>query len=112
MEKTKLIAASLSIFDGNNQINDSEMNKLWNKLVQEGADGIFIGGSVGECFLLKDSERIHMFEEAARFVRSVERPLDIYAHVGALSTDEAIEMARAAKSAGIKHIASTPPPNI
>ena len=50
-----------------------------------------------------------MFEEAARFVRSVERPLDIYAHVGALSTDEAIEMARAAKSAGIKHIASTPP---
>ena len=38
MEKTKLIAASLSIFDGNNQINDSEMNKLWNKLVQEGAD--------------------------------------------------------------------------
>ena len=61
-------------------------------------------------FLLKDSERIHMFEEAAQIccVR-LNRPLDIYAHVGALSTDEAIEMARAAKSAGIKHIASTPP---
>ena len=50
-----------------------------------------------------------MFEEASRFAASTNRPLDIYAHVGALSTDEAIEMARAAKSAGIKHIASTPP---
>ena len=109
MEKTKLIAASLSIFDNNNQVNDSEMLNLWNKLVEEGADGIFIGGSVGECFLLKNSERIHMFEEASRFAASTNRPLDIYAHVGALSTDEAIEMARAAKSAGIKHIASTPP---
>ena len=84
------------------------MLNLWNKLVEEGADGIFIGGSVGECFLLKNSERIHMFEEASRFAASTNRPLDIYAHVGALSTDEAIEMARAAKS-GIKHIASTPP---
>lgn len=109
MEKTKLIAASLSIFDNNNQVNDSEMLNLWNKLVEEGADGIFIGGSVGECFLLKNSERIHMFEETSRFAASTNRPLDIYAHVGALSTDEAIEMARAAKSAGIKHIASTPP---
>ena len=109
MENTKLIAASLSIFDNNNQVNDSEMLNLWNKLVEEGADGIFIGGSVGECFLLKNSERIHMFEEASRFAASTNRPLDIYAHVGALSTDEAIEMARAAKSAGIKHIASTLP---
>ena len=109
MEKTKLIAASLSIFDNNNQVNDSEMFNLWNKLIEEGADGIFIGGSVGECFLLKNSERIHMFEEASRFATSTNRPLDIYAHVGALSTDEAIEMAHAAKSAGIKHIASTPP---
>ena len=67
MEKTKLIAASLSIFDNNNQVNDSEMLNLWNKLVEEGADGIFIGGSVGECFLLKNSERIHMFEEASSF---------------------------------------------
>lgn len=107
--QTKLIAASLSIYDENNHINDEATLNLWNKLVREGADGIFIGGSVGECFLLDDSERIHIFEEAARFVRSVDRPLDIYAHVGSLSTDGAIEMARAAKAAGITHIASTPP---
>ena len=98
--QTKLIAASLSIYDENNHINDEATLNLWNKLVREGADGIFIGGSVGECFLLDDSERIHIFEEAARFVRSVDRPLDIYAHVGSLSTDGAIEMARAAKAAG------------
>ena len=109
IEKTKMIAASLSIFDDNNQINDGEMVRLWNKLVAEGADGIFIGGSVGECFLLKDSERVHMFEQAARFAATAPRPLELYAHVGALSTEEAIEMARAAKSAGYFHIASTPP---
>ena len=77
MEKTKLIAASLSIFDNNNQVNDSEMLNLWNKLVEEGADGIFIGGSVGECFLLKNSEHNHMFEEDSRFAAYTNRTLDI-----------------------------------
>lgn len=109
MNNLEFIVASLSIFDQENRINDQETHKLWRKITNEGADGIFVGGSVGECFLMKEEERIHLFEEAARFAASMERPLKIYAHVGAVSTEEAIEMAQAAKAAGIRYIASTPP---
>ena len=101
----EMIAASVTIFDENNQINDMEMQKLWKKNIKEGADGFFIGGSVGECFLLSTEERIHMFELAANTLPDFET----FAHVGSISTDHAIEMAKAALACGIKQIASTPP---
>lgn len=105
ISRKEMISASITIFDENNHIDDAEMQKLWKKNIKEGADGFFIGGSVGECFLLSTEERIHMFELAS----STLHDLDIYAHVGSISTDHAIEMAKAALSCGIKHIASTPP---
>lgn len=105
ISRKEMIVASITIYDEENHINDAEMLKLWNKNIQEGADGFFIGGSVGECFLLSNEERIHMFELAGSALKN----LDVYAHVGAISTDHAIEMAKAAVSCGIQHIASTPP---
>ncbi|MBC5689426.1 dihydrodipicolinate synthase family protein [Mediterraneibacter sp. NSJ-55] len=105
ISRKEMISASITIFDENNHIDDAEMQKLWKKNIKEGADGFFIGGSVGECFLLSTEERIHMFELAS----STLHDLDIYAHVGSISTDHAIEMAKAALSCGIKYIASTPP---
>ncbi len=103
--KKEMISASVSIYDENNRICDSAMTKLWEKNLKEGVDGFFIAGSVGECFLLTVEERIHLFELASRYVDRTK----IYAHVGAISTDTAIEMARAARSCGITNIASTPP---
>ena len=105
ISRKEMISASITIFDENNRIDDAEMQKLWKKNIKEGADGFFIGGSVGECFLLSTEERIHMFELAS----STLHDLDIYAHVGSISTDHAIEMTKAALSCGIKYIASTPP---
>lgn len=101
----EMISASISIYDQDNHICDSAMQTLWEKNLKEGADGFFIGGSVGECFLLTTEERIHMFELASQYVNRTR----VYAHVGAIGTDIAIDMARAARSCGITHIASTPP---
>ena len=43
----KLYVASITPFDGNNQINDSAMRQLWDRNLAEGADGFFIGGKIG-----------------------------------------------------------------
>ena len=100
-----MIAASITIFDKSGHINDEEMEKLWKKNISEGVDGFFIGGSAGECFLLSTDERIHMFDLAGKALAG----MDLYAHVGSVSTDHAIMMAKAALSCGITQIASTPP---
>ena len=43
--KKELIAASLTIYDNNDKINDAAMMTLWDKTLREGADGFFIGGN-------------------------------------------------------------------
>ena len=48
ISRKEMISASITIFDENNHIDDAEMQKLWKKNIKEGADGFFIGGSVGE----------------------------------------------------------------
>lgn len=101
----ELIAASITIYDKDDRIDDIAMQELWNKMLREGADGIFVGGSVGECFLQTLDERIHTFELVAKYCDRA----NIYAHVASIATAEAVEMVRAAKCCGIKNIASTPP---
>lgn len=105
ISRKEMIAASITIYDQNNRINDFEMQRLWDKVLTEGADGLFIGGSVGECFLQTTAERIHTFELASSYMQRTQ----VYAHVGSIATSEAIEMTRAARSFGINRIASTPP---
>lgn len=102
----ELIVASISIYDENNNINDEAMLSLWNKNLKEGINGFFLGGSVGECFLLSNDERIHLFELASSHLLKKSK---LYAHVGSMGTNMAIELAQAALACGINNIASTPP---
>ena len=76
----KLYVASITPFDGNNQINDSAMRQLWDRNLAEGADGFFIGGSSGECFLLSREERVHTFELAGEYTDRTETVS--YTHLG------------------------------
>jgi N-acetylneuraminate lyase len=101
----KLYVASITPFDADNRINELALNQLWDRNLSEGADGFFIGGSSGESFLLSEQERIRCFELASKYLDRTE----IFAHVGAISTAEAIRYAKKAKEMGIKNIAATPP---
>ena len=104
MEK-KIYVASITPFDGNGQVNEGALRQLWEKNLAQGADGFFIGGSSGECFLLTEAERIRSFELAAEYADRT----DIIAHVGAIRTEEAVTYARKAREFGIRQIAATPP---
>ncbi len=100
-----IFAASITPFDSLNRVNQKAIASLiqWN--LKQGADGFFLGGSSAECFLLTEQERIEVFEAASEFKNQT----TLVAHVGAVSTDEAIRYAREAKRLGFQHIAATPP---
>lgn len=101
----KLYVASITPFQENGEINESAARQLWERNISEGADGFFIGGSSGECFLLTREERVRSFELASEYADRA----DIFAHVGSISTEEAVFYAKKAKDMGIRNIAATPP---
>lgn len=101
----KLYVASITPFQENGAINEAAAVRLWERNMSEGADGFFIGGSSGECFLLTREERVRSFELASGYVNRTE----IFAHVGAISTEEAVFYTKQARDMGIQHIAATPP---
>lgn len=101
----KLYVASVTPFDQEGKINEAALKMLWERNLSEGADGFFIGGSSGECFLLTQDERVRSFELASQYRDRG----DMFAHVGAISTQEAVFYAKEAVRAGIENIAATPP---
>ncbi|MDR3146394.1 MAG: dihydrodipicolinate synthase family protein [Treponema sp.] len=97
--------ASITPFNGEGQFQAEVLLRLMERNIAEGASGFFIGGSSGECFLLGEAERIAVFEAAATFRGRT----TLIAHIGAVSTAEAIRYALAATRLGFQHIAATPP---
>ena len=100
-----LYVASITPYDRENKINEEAAKQLFSKNLEEGAKGFFVGGSSAECFLMTREERVQLFEIASGFKEKA----DLFAHVGALSTDEAIYYAKEAKAMGYENIAATPP---
>ncbi|MDR0730051.1 MAG: dihydrodipicolinate synthase family protein [Treponema sp.] len=100
-----IYSASITPFDGAGKFQAEALILLMERNLAEGASGFFIGGSAGECFLLAEEERIAVFEAASAFRDRT----TLIAHIGAISTDEAIRYGLAAKSLGFQHIAATPP---
>lgn len=100
-----IFAASVTPFDKENKINDKVLLQLMERNMSEGVTGFFIGGSSAECFLLSREERMRLFEIAAEYKNETK----LIAHVGAISTDEAIMYGLKAKELGYNAIAATAP---
>ena len=100
-----LIPASVTPFDKDGAFDPAALETVMRRNINEGACGFFSCGTSAECFLLSESERFAVFETACSFRNEAK----IIAHVGAISTDEAIRYAKAAKQYGAQYISSTPP---
>ncbi len=72
----------------------------------QGLHGFYVGGSTGEAFLQTAVERKAVLTAFAKAVNGRAR---LIAHVGAISTDEAIDIARAAADAGYDAVSAIPP---
>lgn len=105
LEMKGIFAASVTPFDKQNKINDKVLLTLMERNISEGITGFFIGGSSAECFLLSREERMLTFEIAAQYKNTTK----LIAHVGAISTDEAILYGLKAKELGFNVISATAP---
>jgi len=104
-EMKGIYVASITPFDKEGNFNSRALDRLMERNLEEGASGFFMGGSSAECFLLSHKERLATFETASRFLGRTH----LIAHVGAISTKEAVQFALEAKAMGFEHIAATPP---
>lgn len=100
-----IYVASVTAFDGQGQVDQDAAARVMERNLKEGAAGLFVGGSSGECFLLTEEERVRCFEAGARFRGQT----TLIAHAGAISTQQAVSYARAALDMGYDAVAATPP---
>ncbi len=100
-----LYPALITPFDTRGAVDTTVLTDLMSRNLAEGAAGFFVGGSSAECFLLSHEERVLGYQVAAAF-RGRAR---LIAHVGALSTQQAVQLGQEAARLGFDALAATPP---
>ncbi len=106
MDFRGIYPALMSTFGKDGTFDFAMLRKLVARLAGKGVRGFYIGGSSSELFSLTLDERKRVMETVRDEAGS---GFAVIAHVGAVSTDEAVRYALAAKKYGARHIAATPP---
>jgi len=93
-----IVPALVTPFHPDERIDCGVWQKLIDRTIAAGVDGVFTGGSSGEFYALDHEERL----VAMRFcVQAVAKRVPLYANVGATTTRETIKLAEAAESMGV-----------
>ena len=101
-----VIPALLTPFDQNNNVNEKALKKLIERNIDQGVNGFYVTGSTGEAFMLTEKER----RDVMRIVKeTVGDRVTLIAHVGAVSTDQSIALAKYAKTLGYDAVSSVAP---
>ncbi len=101
-----LYTALLTPFDKHNRIHEHALCDLVQMNLKKGVTGFYVGGSTAEAFLLTDRERLTVYEIVAAETKG---SCKLLAHVGALSTDQAIGFAKHAEKLGYDAISAVAP---
>lgn len=101
-----LMAAIATPYDSNDEVDVGCISALVEDYVARGVEGIYCCGSSGEGLLLSSDERTGVVEAA---VAAAAGRVPVVAHVGALSTKEAINLARRAQASGASAVSMIPP---
>lgn len=101
-----IIPAMVTPFNEAGAMDETAIGRLVEKLVADGADGIYVAGSTGEAFLLSEEERVRC---CAACVEAAAKRVPVIAHVGAISTGEACRLAAQAEKAGAAAVSACVP---
>ncbi|KJQ55409.1 dihydrodipicolinate synthase family protein [Microbacterium sp. SA39] len=101
-----LMAAIATPYDADDEVDTGAITTLVENYVSRGVEGIYCCGSSGEGLLLSADERTAVVETA---VAAADGRIPVVAHVGALSTREAIDLAQRARRSGASAISMIPP---
>ena len=101
-----IFPALLTPFDSDGTINIDALKALvkWN--MEKGVDGFYVGGSTAEAFLLSDTERELVYRTVAE---AVDGRITLIAHIGSISTEQAIHFGKTAKELGYDAISAIAP---
>ncbi len=101
-----VIPAFYACYDEQGHVSTERTKKLARHLVNKGVNGLYVGGSSGECIYLEKEERMKTLEAV---MEEVKGECVIIAHVACNNTNESRQLAAHAESLGVDAIASIPP---
>ena len=98
--------AQIVPFASGNTIDEGALRRLVRLNMGKGVNGFYVCGSTGETFLMTLEERKRVLEIVKD---EVAERCTVIAHIGAISTDQSIELARHAAETGADAISSAAP---
>lgn len=98
--------AFYACYDDKGEISPSAVRALSAHFVKKGVQGVYVGGSSGECIYQSVDERKLVLENVMAEARG---KLKVIAHVACNNTRDSMELARHAESLGVDAIAAIPP---
>lgn len=101
-----VIPALLTPFDKEENLDEKGLRGLIDRLITEGAEGIYLTGSTGEGFLMDLDERMKAVEIA---MDETKGRIPVIVHVGAISTRLSLQLTHHASECGADAISSVPP---
>ncbi len=101
-----IIPAFYACYDKDGKVDAEAVRALTRYFVEKGVNGLYVGGSSGECIYQSVAERKLVLENV---VAEAKGKLTIIAHVACNNTADSQELAAHAESLGVDAIASIPP---
>lgn len=101
-----IIPAFYACYDDEGNISEARTKALCDYLLGKGVQGVYVGGSSGECIYQSLDERKAVLAYVANHLKG---KMTLIAHVGAPSTRDSIELAKHAAALGYDALSAIPP---
>lgn len=101
-----ILPAFYACYDEEGNISEARTKDLCDYLLGKGVQGVYVGGSSGECIYHNLDERKAVLTYVANQLRG---KMTLIAHVGAPSTRDSIELAKHAAELGYDALSAIPP---
>jgi N-acetylneuraminate lyase len=101
-----VIPAFYACYDDNGEVSPERIRTLTDHLIAKGVNGLYVGGSSGECIYQSVSDRKTTLENV---IAAAQGRVTIIAHVACNNTKDSVELAKHAESLGADAIAAIPP---
>ena len=101
-----IFPAFYACYDENGQVSPERIRAFTEYLIEKKVNGVYVGGSSGECIYQSVEERKLTLEH---LMDQAKGRLVVIAHVACNNTADSMELARHAESLGVDAIAAIPP---
>ncbi len=101
-----IFTALLTPFTLDGKVNEKALEKLIERNIKQGVDGFYCCGSTAEVFMMTNEMRKGLMKTIADITKG---RVTLIAHVGAVSTDECVDLAKCAYELGYDAVSAVAP---